>query len=65
MVWLKIKTNGLVLITGNPAIQRKAGPVAFRPMVTHGLALEEATRLSSSAGPVAFRPTVTRGLAVT
>jgi hypothetical protein len=40
------------------------GPVAFRPMVTHGLVLEEVTRLSAQRGPVAFRPRVTPGLAL-
>ena len=41
------------------------GPVAFRPRITPGLALE-ATRLSifpKKNEPVAFRPMVTHGLA--
>jgi hypothetical protein len=54
------------------------GPVAFRPMVTHGLAVKH-NKSSVKVfyrqpgyppvpegidGPVAFRPTVTRGLAL-
>jgi hypothetical protein len=74
-------THGLALeyfllksFNGNPADHnRKNGPVAFRPIITHGLAVKQnksvkvflqATRPTiKTDGPVAFRPTVTRGLA--
>jgi hypothetical protein len=75
-------THGLALeyfsvksFNGNPADHnRKNGPVAFRPMVAHSLAVKhdkksvkvflQATRLTiKTDGPVVFRPMVTHGLA--
>jgi hypothetical protein len=64
-------THGLVLEEVTRLSTKNDGPVAFRPMVTHGLALivlitvkyQLVTRLTAQCGPVAFRPIVAHGLA--